>query len=338
VIMRDGHLLRAGGGRANRGRAIAALLVGLLLIALALRLIIREETALRFAISEISSAPAWMFVAMFVLPLGNLLLTAATFWVLTNHYGRVRYAEMTALIASAWLLSAFGMFGRIAYHKVMHGVPVRASLRILVVALASSAVSVVMLLVLTWAGSEWLRLNNLQMLGLLSAPAVTLGVASYFARCRWISLRNQAPPTPPELPRGHAVTDNVAQQHWRTLSGLAFRYLDMCVWAARYALVFALVFKPISAAAASGLAASAQAAMLMPVQLGLREWVVGLVASRLPNLAGAAGIDARSLSPGLLADLANRGAEMALAIPLGTVATLVLWTRWRSHHAPARAD
>ena len=55
----------------------------------------------------------------------------------------------------------------------------------------------------------------------------------------------------------------------------------------------------------------------MPVQVGLREWSVGLTSGAMH--AGADGLGASAAAPGLTVDLICRGAEIACALPVGIV-------------------
>jgi hypothetical protein len=110
----------------------------------------------------------------------------------------------------------------------------------------------------------------------------------------------------------------------------------MAVWMLRYALVFGLIGRPLGPTSAAAIALGGQAAMVLPIQIGLREWVVGLTSTLLPEshtVAGAAA--AASLSPGLLADLINRAAELAVSVPLGLAAAAVLYRRWTTRREPA---
>jgi hypothetical protein len=304
-------------------RALAAFIVGLLLLGIAIRVVLRERVTLDAGLAALRAAPAWMLIAALALPLVNLLCAAASFWVLTNRHGRVRYAEMLGLIGSAWLLNHLplrpGMIGRVAYHKLVHGISIRASLAVLLSALICAGIGMATLLLITVV-LHALHAGIAVWIITLAAPIVLGLLAAHLTRRRELAA---ASPT----------------QHWRYPAAIVFRYLDVCCWTARYALVFALLGRPITPDAAAALSLSSQAAMLSPIQLGLREWMVGLAASivarssphaadhapatlELPESLGA-------LAPGLLADMVNRAAELSVAIPVGLIATAVLYARFR---------
>lgn len=293
-------------------RAVAAFVCGLVLLAFAIRVTVREGATLRHGLEAIAAASPWMLVLALTLPLVNLVLASGSFWVLTNRYGRVRYAEMTGLIASAWLLNHLplrpGMVGRVAYHKLVHGIPVRSSLAVLLAALICAAIGMGTLLVLAVA-LHAAGATEAVTIGVLALPPVVAAAAAGVLR-----LRRDDP-----------------RQLWRYPAAVAFRYLDVCCWTARYALVFAVLGRPITTPAAAAIALSGQAAMLSPVQLGLREWMVSVAASVIPGATAQPALPttAEALAPGLLIDLINRAAELSVAIPVGTVATLVLLARFR---------
>jgi hypothetical protein len=124
-----------------------------------------------------------------------------------------------------------------------------------------------------------------------------------------------------------------ARQWWRYPAAAAFRYLDLCVWTARYAMIFALIGRPLTPTSAAAVAFSSQVVMISPVQLGLREWVVGTAAGVLEAGQSTGRLtlpdSVADLTPGMLADLVNRTAEFAVAIPLGALAAAMLYRRFR---------
>lgn len=304
-------------------RALAAFIAGLLLLGIAIRVVLREHATLNAGLAALRAAPAWMLIAAIALPLVNLLCAAASFWVLTNRHGRVRFVEMLGLIGSAWLLNHLplrpGMIGRVAYHKFVHGISIRASLAVLLSALICAGIGMGVLLLITIV-LHAMRAGVALGIIILAAPIVLGLLAAHITRRR--ELAASAP-----------------TQHWRYPAAVAFRYLDVCCWAARYALVFALLGRPISPDAAAALSLASQTAMLSPIQLGLREWMVGLAASIVARSSPHASRHARpalelpeslnALAPGLLADIVNRTAELSVAIPVGLLATVILYARFR---------
>lgn len=304
-------------GRRRRFRAIAAFTLGLILLALALYVLIREGRTLRHGLDALAAAPGWMLAAALLLPLLNLAAASGSFWMLTGRYARVRYGEMSALLAAAWLLNHLplrpGMLGRIAYHKVVHGIPIRSSLAVLFQALGCAGAAMGMLL-LAAVVSEAAGLGRAGAIALIAAPFALAVFAAAALRRRSGDL-------------------------WRFPAAAAFRYLDVCIWCIRYALVFALVERPLTPPAAAAIALSGQAAMLSPVQLGLREWLVGFAAAMVPGAGGESAAlpsSVEELAPGLMVDVINRAAELSVAIPVGAVATAVMYRRFRRARADAR--
>jgi hypothetical protein len=106
------------------------------------------------------------------------------------------------------------------------------------------------------------------------------------------------------------------------------RYAELFVWAVRYHAAFALIGAPIGWGAALALACVGMAAMLVPLVgngLGVREWAIGLVSSRI-----AGGV----LELGLTADLVNRAAELAVITALGLAGAG--WLTRRARRSPDR--
>lgn len=289
----------------SRARSLIGFVIGLLLLAAAVWAVAAQRDELGTAWQAVRTAPAWMLAAAVALPVVNNVVIAGVFWVLTRRYGRVGPGEMTAVIGVAWLLNYLplrpGMFGRIAYHKAVNGIRVADSVRVLFQNLAcgGAASALALGIILGVAGSP--RLAEPWVFSmLLGAPAAIL-VAGIVVPGR--SLRRAL------------------------AAGVLLRYVDLLVWGARYALVFALVGSPISLSGALAVAIVCQAALLVPFVgngMGIREWAVGLTAAALP--AAFLGIDA-GRAAGLMADLVNRGAELMAAIPVGLGASLHLHRR-----------
>jgi len=249
------------------------------------------------------------------------VLTSLSFWLLTSRYGRVGKREMFELIGSAWLLNYLplwpGMFGRLAYHKKINRISLQSSAVALIWAnVFSIAASVIMLISvgiasLFFQGDEW------PFALIAGSPALMLAIFGAYARAR-----------PPE-PDPH---------FWRLPSTLAIRLVETQVWAARFAVCFALVGTPIGWGGALALAALTQFAMIIPITgnaMGIREWAVGLVAPLLPlGLTMTTTVDLRA---GLSADLTNRLLEVILAVPIGLICTYLIARRLRSG-APTHSE
>jgi hypothetical protein len=285
-----------GGAGSRRVRALLGFAVGILLLASAVWVVASRHNDLGHAMKAVRSAPRLMVGAAVVLPVLNNLVIAMVFLVLTRRYGRVGGVEMCALIAAAWLLNYLplrpGLFGRVAYHRMVNGIRVRDSIRVMIGNVACGGVAVgAALLVVAVAG--WRSASGFGALAGLGSLLVVLTVAAL-------------------LSRGTAWGPSIA--------GVFLRYVDLMVWVGRYAIVFSLVGSPIDPLGAVAVASVCQAALLVPFVgngLGIREWAVGLTAAALPAafLADGAG------SAGLLADLVNRVAEVVAAVPAGLIGT-----------------
>ncbi len=279
-----------------------------------------EWTTLAHALAAASPT---QLAALVVCPVFNLILTAATFWILTNddrpESPRVGLAEMSILIAGASVVNLLpikaGMVGRIAYHKVWNGIPIRRSVRVVLLELLASAFACALLLGVTMASQHVARSGPIW----LSAPLVLLV-------CVCIVLRACKRPA------------------WRVVSAVTLQYADMLVWAWRYLVCFAILGRSLSSLQAAALTIVAQATSLVPLggsSLGLREWAIGLVAPSLPRWAGDRA--AASVAQGLSADLLNRAGELLALVPLGLVAAAWVARRvsrpWAAAMpSPARPD
>lgn len=306
--------------RRSRARGLALFSFGIILLAVALWTVARQGPTLESAWESARTAPRWIVALVALLPALNWLLSSAVFWVLTGRYGRVGLAEMAALIGSAWLLNNLpmrpGMVGRVAYHKVVNGIPVRDSVRVLICALGCTAVAAAIILAAA-GGTRLAGGGAIVLIIAAAAPAILLLAASAAVR------RRSGPAT----------------MRWRLGVATSLRIADVGLWAVRYWLVFRLIGTPVVPEAAAIIAAASQLAMVVPVQLGVREWIVGLAAAWLPPslaVAGTRAAGAAGVAPGLLADLVNRAAELLVALPVGLVSGVWLAGRRRALPAPDR--
>jgi len=275
--------------RTRRALKIAGAVIGLALFAAALATVFANPDDLRAAARTVADAPPWLIAAAVALPVFNWLAVTGAFVVLTPRYvpehGRpVRTGEMAALIGSAWLLNYLpmrpGLVGRVAYHKKVNGIRVKDSARMLIESGALTGVAVVTLLALAL-----LMLNVHGTTALVVSSAAPLAVAAL----AWAVLALARSPL------------------WRYAACLFFKLVDMAIWVARYAVVFALVGAPLEAARTVLIAGISQFVLLVPFTgngLGIREWAVELTADA-----------------GLEADLLNRAAETLAVLPVGLVAT-----------------
>lgn len=277
-------------------RSIPLFLASLVLIAAAIFTISQSTDALSSATDTIAGAPLPIIALALALPLLNLLLTSMVFWAATSRHRHVPVSDMTALIFTGWLLNNLplrpGLLGRIAYHKAIHNIPATTSVRVIVEVLAATLVAAALLLFLS---ATLLTLPATASTPILVISAATISWLLADPRARWLA------------------------------AAVLFRTLDLAVWAARYHLVFTLTGTPIEPAHVLAITLASQLAMLTPLQLGLREWTVALVASLLHTSAADP-----QLSAGLIADILNRGLELLVSLPAAAIAALYLSRRWRN--------
>lgn len=328
----------------------SAYVVGVLLLIGAVWAAVRGLDG-RGVVDVVSRAPVWLILAVLLMPGLNWVITSAVFWRLTSRYGKVPFGEMYALLGSAWLLNHLpmrpGLIGRIAYHKAVHGIALRHSSVVLVQALGcagvASGVLLVQLLAVFWGSRGSTETGQYKLLSpVFWVVSAALVLAWLYARL-WAARRSA------DSPRYLTVT--------AILDATALRYADALVWSCRYAVAFAIAGEPLGLTGAVAVALASQAAMLLPVQLGVREWVVGLTAAMLPAtwfVGGGAGavdgivesVDATgqsaaafsAVAPGLLADLIGRCAELVWAVPGGLICGWWLATRRKRNTAETHGN
>jgi hypothetical protein len=296
----------------SRARSAALFVLGLVLVGAAVWAVVAQREALRAGVEAARSAPAGLVVLALVLPVVNLVLISAVFWVLTGRYGTVSRREMGALIASAWLLNTLpiraGFLGRVAYHKAVNGIALRDSVRVVIESLVCGLVAVA---------------------GLIGAVVLARAAGAP----GWVAPLAGAAATLPMFAAGVVLARRSGGgQAWRWPVAAGLRMLDVLVWVIRYAVTFRIVGHAIDWPGAVTVAATSQVAMLAPVQFGLREWVVGLTSAALAERA-VAGEPLARLAPGLMADLFNRASELVVGVPIGVVATLWVASRWKQRRA-----
>jgi len=285
-------------------RKAAGTAVGVAVLAAAVWAVASQRETLDPAWASLRAAPAWLIAALIVLPLGNLAATAGVLTLLNRRHGRVGWGEMTALVASAWLLNYLplrpGLVGRVTYHRLVNAIPIKASIGVLMEAIACGAGALAMLVA---AGAAVARIQAHW--SVLACAAVSPGLLVA------------------------AVAPGLRGRSRARAWALAVRYLDTLMWVARYMLVFRAIGVPVSFVQAAGAAAVSQVVLLVPIVgngLGLREWAVGAVAAVMP--VGRRGAQV-TVAAGLAADLVNRALELAAAIPAGLVGVAWLSARVR---------
>jgi uncharacterized membrane protein YbhN (UPF0104 family) len=275
--------------RARRWIRAVGLVVGLACFALAIHVAVREREEFAKAIDALRD-PDPLAVAMVLLSVAvGAALSGLLFHLLMRRFGRVPFWEMEALISASafanYLPLKPGFVGRVAYHRLRHGIRASHTLRTIVEAIALSG---------TVAGVFLLSLLALRALGApgelaLLAPAL-LAPAMRLPSVRGLS------------------------------QALLVRQAELALWTLRYWAVFRLVGVPIDLETAIVLASVSVIATLLPIVsngLGIREWVIGLLAPMISH-------EPVSTSQAIVAELVHRAAEIAVMTPLGVGAILYL--------------
>lgn len=321
----DAAALSAEQQRAARKRRyrLAWYVLGLILTCLALWQVWRQQEMFTKAWDGLRTASPLMLAAVALLPLLNWLMTGWVYWLLTRRYGRVGRGEMLGLVGAAWLFNLLpmrpGLLGRVAYHKAVNGIAVRDSAKVLVQVIGCTAtVALLLALVCFCISAMW-------GLGVLSEP-VLVGFSGFLVLFpAGVLLAAGLGASRAERVDGRETGERTAAIRALALAA-AIRYLEMIVWAARYWLVFEVIGAPVSFWQLGVIVVSSQVAGLLPVQLGVREWIVGVMTGVVATL-GVAAVGGPSMTQGLLADLINRAAEVACSVPLGLTAAAWLARR-----------
>lgn len=299
---------------------LAMAAIGILLLGAAMWVIWRQHEALQRAMDAARAAPAWLVLATLFLPLGNWLISSTIFYLLTRRLASVGKCEMAALIGSAWLLNMLpfkpGLVGRVAYHKAISGVPIVKSIGVTITAMLSGSVAIVLTV-----GAQLLLDGDLR----ASAPP---------GRLAWVGAGVVLAATLPAgvlLWRRRALGEPLLSGGRAVGAAILLRIADTHLWSLRYLLAFRLIGYDQPYGVCVVIAGVSQIAGQMPVQLGLREWTVGLTSGAIR--LGVHPLATAAAAPGLMADLVCRAAEIACAIPVGIVS--FLWIR--RHLARARA-
>lgn len=281
------------GARTRKVRAIVGFIVGVALIGAAIVALASNREDFQASIDSARHAPLWMLGAVVVLPMANAIIVSWSFWLLMRRLGRVPFADMFHLICSSWLLNYLplrpGLVGRLVYHKLVHGVSLKASV----------AVSVALALMTALGAGHMLAIGMsfgwgvLEGLGVLAATTLMI---YFFAG----------------LAAQHTPARIFAKKDLRY--ALLCRYADHAVWTLRFWISFAVVGAPIDLHTAILVAGAVQIAYLFPLTgagMGVVEWAVGAVAAFMIT----------SVSPemGIAAALVCRVAELPATIISGLV-------------------
>jgi hypothetical protein len=238
--------------------------IGAALLVAAIVGVVRNE-AIGASLQAAWHSPHWDALALLVgAVLATQVLTSATFALLMRRHARIGFGEMNALVAASTLANYVpmqaGSIGRLAYHRTVHGVPVRATLVAILQAMAATAVATCAVgaaaLLGTAADAPWW------------APALVAVL--------WLPL--------------------TIEPAWRTFAlVMVVRTLEVLAWAVHAWAAFRLSGWDIAPQTAIGAALVASAANLVPFignGLGIREWAVALAAPVLGGYERDAGLAA----------------------------------------------
>ena len=287
--------------RSRATRRLVGFVVGVLLIGAAVVALTRKPDDLQTAWDSARQAPWWLIALTILLPLANAVVVALSFWTLMRRFGRVPFADMLALICTAWLLNYLpmrpGLIGRLAFHKLVHKVSLKSSVAVSVSLALMSGLAAAHMLAIGIAGSKgW-------------AVGVTVFVVSTIGMYFLAGFAADRSPagSVPRLDLRYA---------------LLYRYADMLVWALRMWVSFAIVGTQIDLHTAILIAAAVQIAYLFPLTgagLGVVEWAVGLVAT-------FAIVDATP-QIGIAASLVSRVSELPVTVISGLIGSAYIAKR-----------
>lgn len=233
----------------------------------------------------------------------NLLLTGAMLWVVTLSFDaspRVSFWRMSWLVMLSALLNYLplrpGLLGRAAILRTHHQLPVRQSILSLLVVLVTGCVTTLTVGTLAWLIVEPLLLA----VSLVAATGLLAAVSG------WIGSRLLRRPV-------------VMAWLWIPLRAADALVAGCRLWLAFEILGVGVDYREALVAGAAGVLVAMVG--LTPNGLGLREWVIALLASAL---------DATAWETGLAASLVDRGVEAIIVVLLGLVAIAMLRPLWRT--------
>jgi hypothetical protein len=255
---------------------MVGLIFGMALILIAIAFVVQQRDALEQAWQHIRRPSLLPLLILPIAVLCNVALSGVLFRVLLSRFGHVGWLEMQAVIAAATLMNFIplrpGLPGRLLYHRAVNRIPLMKSGRTVIEAAAISIVVGGYLAIAAIGAIRWGI--NLWYLTIGPLPLLLASLA---------------------LPRVRL---------W--MLAILVRYIEVLVWAVRYACAFALIGSPIDANGALALAVVSMFATMVPLfsnGLGLREWAIGLVAPFLT---------AYTMELGIIAELVNRAAELVV--------------------------
>ena len=225
----------------------AGFVAGVVLLGAAVWAAWGQREAVLQGLRSAAGARWWLIALMLGLPLLNWVLSSALFMLLMQPGQRVarrpvRFVEMLWLIGASWLLNylpmAPGLLGRVAYHRRVHGIPVRQSVQAvgagLMISVAALGLPLLMAVVFP---------------GLFPTPGGLVPLLVLAGVFLMLGLIDRA--------RGRA--------HWWLALAMCVRSVDIAVWTVRYAVVMAVLGLDWTWAGAAAVAIVSQIAVLVPL-------------------------------------------------------------------------
>ena len=296
----------------SRGRwRIVGSVIGAVLVVAAIVAVVRNRPLLDSAIASAREASPWTVALLAAGALVNVIASAAGLRALLLRHGQVGAMEMQAVIASSTLLNYAplrpGLASRAAYHHVVNGIPLMATMLTVVQSMALALLGIAWLVGAAWLLRATGGFGGPQVAIAFIALAPAIGVAGIMA-----------------APAGS----------WRRTIAVAWlwRCVDMSAWVVRYHAAFSITGISLSLSDSAVAAAGAGAANLVPFVgngLGVREWLVGIMGSSMRLW---------TMDAGLAADIVNRAGDLAVCVPLGLAALPFVAARLRTAMRAQRAQ
>lgn len=255
----------------RRRYRIVGSIAGVLLVAAAAVSVARNPAVLDLVVGALRSPDPAALAALAGSVVATQALTAAALWLLMRRMGPVGAGEMWALVAAGTLANYVplqaGSIGRLAYHRAVHGIPVKASLVALLAAMAAMAAAI-------------------------AAVGTTAAVARQVGGPWWVTCL---------VPPAFAAAAAVPRLRTPALV-MACRTAEVLAWSLHAWAAFRLAGWPVEPPTAVGASLAASAANLVPFVgngLGLREWSVALAAPIVGGYEADAGLAAELVARGV---------------------------------------
>jgi hypothetical protein len=312
-------------GRSSRLRRVLGFVVPVALLAAAfVALGSQDDLNLRELVNKARTAPLPVVLTLLLSSVGTIVLTAWVHHLLILRHGRVGFWEMTGVTLSSMLLNYLpmrpGMIGRVGYHRLVNGISLKDNIKVLL-----------------WS-------NLLVMLASGGLLALCVGAALGLRICSnsvWFALLALAPMAGFALLGWHAhrVRPAADPQVYRPILGMAIRWAELHLWAARFWAAFQIVGVELGWGGALALAAAHTIALMIPISgngLGLSEWFLGYGMVAMPTALSVAAVS--NMEVGLAAGVIARGFEVIPIVPLGLLSGVYVRSRLMDAQRQPRPD